>query len=977
MRSAILRRTFIGFSVFLLTAFSVCAAAADDTPGYRLVRAPQPDELMQVFIYQLDNGLEVHITENREAPRFYAELAVRAGSKNDPPETTGLAHYFEHLMFKGSARIGTLDYSAEKPLLGQIEELYETHFKETDPEKRRAIYMEIDRVAQEAARYAVPNELDRAYSAMGGVALNAHTWHEETVYKVDLPANRLRQWALIEADRFAAPVFRLFPTELETVYEEKNRSMDNKGRIIHEAVNRQLFKKHPYGQQTTLGDPEHLKNPSIRNITRFFEQWYTPENMAIFISGDIHAEESIAVIAEQFNALPRRSPPAQKKWKEPKIKGREFVEVSFEAEEFVLLAFRTPKRTHKDAEVLQMMDMILDNATAGLINLNLNQRQRVRYAGSSAMQLNDYGVQYLYGIPKDGQSLDEVEQLLLDQVEIIKRGAFEDWVIPAIINDFKKNEKAALESNDARVSMMSRAWLGYQRWEDALGYIARMERITKKDVVRVARKYFRGDYVAGFRRDAPNKVTVVEKPPITPVEIDPTRQSAFATEVLAMPVTPIEPVFIDPDKDFVVAEDANGITVYHTPNPVNDIFSMDITVEFGSHQDNMIAPAVQLLEKSGTQRLSAEDLQKEWYKLGTDFGIGAGNNQTTISLSGLDENFEASLALLMELLRTPAAPPETLEDLKGIILVQRADAKKQAESISSALIQFNRYGQDSYFLRMLPDAAIMELTVDQLHGLTRRLLDYKHTVSYTGSLPMERVIALLRQYNPVSAPLADPPPYRYLETRRPDKTEVYLFDKEMAQSHLRIEFGGVKYDEALIPAIELFNDYFGVGMAAVVFQELREARGLAYVAGARYLTGYRAKDENLMIGVIQTQTDKTIEALNAFIALMDQVPASQERFAAAREALINQYRTGKIGFRGILGAAQAWKRLEVPIDPRARRYEAVKDSSLDDLLRFSSEHVSGKPKLISVVGEKARIDMDALSQIGPVRDVVLDDIFVK
>ena len=964
--------------LFLLSVLAaVCAAAAAGDTGYRLVRAPKPHEAMQVFIYRLDNGLEVHITENREAPRFYAELAVRAGSKNDPPETTGLAHYFEHLMFKGSERLGTLGYEKEKPLLDRIEELYEIHFRESDPEKRREIYAEIDRLAQEAAQYVVPNELDRLYSAMGGVGLNAHTWLEETVYKVDLPANRLRQWALIEADRFAAPVFRLFPTELETVYEEKNRSMDNKDRIMYEAVNQLLFKKHPYGQQTVLGDPEHLKSPSIRNITRFFEQWYVPENMAIFISGDIRPDEAIAVIAEHFNALPRRSPPKQKKWNDPKPKGREFVEVSFEAEEFVLLAFRTVKRSHKDAEALQMLDMILDNATAGLINLNLNQRQRVRHAGATQMQLNDDGVQYLYGIPKDGQTLEEVEQLLLEQLEIIKRGEIEDWLIPAIINDFKKNEKAALESNVSRVSMMCRAWLGYQRWDDALGYIARMERITKKDVVRVARKYFQGDYVAGFRRDAPHSPMVVEKPPITPVEIDPTRQSAFAAEVLAKPVEPIEPVFVDPEKDFQMVEDENGVTVYHAPNPINDIFTFSITVEFGSHQDSMIAPAVQLLEKSGTERFSAEDLKREWYKLGTDFGIRAGNNQTTITLSGLDENFEASLALLMEVLRTPAAPPETLEELKRIILVQRADAKKQAESISSALIQFNRYGEDSYFLRMLPDAAILELTVDQLHGLTRRLLDYKHTVSYTGSLPMDRVLALLREYDPVEAPLADPPSYRYLKARRPEQTEVYLFDKEMAQSHIRIEFGGVEYDEALVPAIELFNDYFGVGMAAVVFQELREARGLAYVAGARYLTGYRAGDENLMIGVIQTQTDKTLEAANAFIALLDRMPVSPERFAAAREAIINQYRTGKIGFRDILDAVQAWKRLGIPIDPRARRYAAVTNSDLATLVGFFEEHIAGRPKLISLVGEKARIDLDALAQIGPVREVGLDDIFVK
>ena len=237
-------------------------------------------------------------------PRFYAEIAVRAGSKNDPPETTGLAHYFEHLMFKGTAHMGTLDYTKEKPLLDKIEALYEAHFKEEDPEKRKALYAEIDKTAQQAAAYAVPNEMDRVYDAMGARDLNAHTWLEETVYKVDLPSNRFAQWAAVESDRFTHPVFRLFPTELEVVYEEKNRSMDNKQRVIGEAVNALLYKKHPYGQETTLGRPEHLKRPSIRNIRNFFETWYAPNNMAICISGDVETQEVIKTIDQYFTPLP-------------------------------------------------------------------------------------------------------------------------------------------------------------------------------------------------------------------------------------------------------------------------------------------------------------------------------------------------------------------------------------------------------------------------------------------------------------------------------------------------------------------------------------------------------------------------------------------------------------------------------------------------------------------------------------------------
>ncbi|MGC8845367.1 MAG: insulinase family protein, partial [Candidatus Hydrogenedens sp.] len=178
--------------------------------GYQLVYQPKPEDSMQVYIYRLANGITVYLTENHEVPRFYAEIAVRTGSQNDPPETTGLAHYFEHLMFKGSERLGTIDFTKEKELLDKIEELYEKYRQTTDTQKREEIYKEIDQISQEASKYAVPNELDRVYKSLGGDKINAHTWIDETVYKVELPSGCLEHWAMLESDRFSKPIFRLF-----------------------------------------------------------------------------------------------------------------------------------------------------------------------------------------------------------------------------------------------------------------------------------------------------------------------------------------------------------------------------------------------------------------------------------------------------------------------------------------------------------------------------------------------------------------------------------------------------------------------------------------------------------------------------------------------------------------------------------------------------------------------------------------------
>ena len=952
-----------------------CLISASARAGYTRINAPHPDDLMNVQIYRLDNGLTVYLTENHETPRFYAEIFVRSGSKHDPAETTGLAHYLEHLLFKGNREMGTLDYRKEKRYLDEITRLYEKHFRETNPKKQKAIYARINRVSQKAAQYAIPGEMDKLYNAMGSTHLNAHTSQEETVYKVGLPANRLEHWAAIESARFVDPVFRLFHTELETVYEEKNRSLDNKDWLTYDAINAMLFKVHPYGQQPIIGKVEHLKRPSIENIYEYYNTYYVPNNMAIAISGDIRIHEAIEVIDRYFSAWEPKALPKPRTWTEEPLQGVERATVRFKGEEYVELAWRTVSYGHPDAEALLILDFILDNAVAGLININLNQQQRVRHAGATHRQLNDYGSENLSGTPKDGQTLEEVEQLLLDQIVKLKTGDFEGGIIPAIITDFEKNQKAQLESNLARVTLLRNAFLRFEAWDRSVEKLDRLRQLTKEDIVDVANRYFGDRYVAVYRVDEQQDIPTIEKPKIDPLDIDPSRQSAFAKSVLDMPYTEIEPVFVDPDKDFTKIDLASGNTLYYAPNPLNDLFSFSIAVDMGTRHSDALAIATMLTEKSGTETFNADTIKQEWYRLGTDFHIGAGDNATRIGISGLDANFGPSLALLMDLIQDPQVSESTLEELKGIVLVSRQDAKKDPRTLNRALLLYHRYGDQSPFLKRLPEAELMRLTVEDLQRVIRDLLGYKHTISYTGSLPLETLLELLKTYHPERENLKKPPPYVFMQAHAPDTTEVFLVDEELAQAQVRIEFGDGVVSEADRTAIELYNSYFAGGMSGIVFQELREARGLAYSAGARYITGSRTDEENLMVGVIGCQADKTNDALEAFIDLFDNLPESPERYAETVDALLNRYRTSKIGFRNVIGSVRSWERLGLSIDPRAERYEALQAVEIETLFDFHKEHISGQPKLISIVGDASKIDVDRLAKVGTVTMVSVDELF--
>ena len=944
--------------------------------GYARINESNENDPLDTHIYELDNGLQVYLTENHEEPRFYAEIAVRAGSKHDPADGTGLAHYLEHLLFKGNENLGTLDYEAEKPYLDAIVELYEQHFVETDESRRAEIYSEINRVAQQAAEFAVPNEIDKLYNSMGGSGLNAHTWYEETVYKVGLPSNRIHQWAEIESDRFINPVFRLFHTELETVYEEKNRTLDNGGRIIGTAIDDLLYKIHPYGQQPTIGTVDHLKNPSLVYIQDYFDTYYVPNNMGIFISGDIDIEETIALINDKFSHWEAKEIPEVGPWEEPPLQGAERRTVQYPGEEQVSIAFRTVENGHVDKEALILVDMILDNRTAGLINLNLNQQQLVSNAGSSPLFLNDYGSQNLYGIPKQDQTLEEVEKLLLDQIDNIKNGNFEEWIISAIINDFKKNEKASLEFNTARVSMMRSAFIEGSEWDYHIAEIDRMEQLTKDDLVEVANKYFGDDYVSVYRIDDQHVVPPVEKPQIDPVSIDPTRQSEFAANILAMEYDEIEPSFVEADTDYRVIEFADGVELYYAPNPLNDLFTFSINVEVGTEENEKLGLSASLIDVAGTQNMTNEELQKEWYRMGSEFRFGSGENSSTFSVSGLDEQFEDSLALMMELVKTPATEEQTLEQLKGILIKSREDRKSSPPAIARALYLYNRYGEESPLLEALTTQEIVDTELEELMSLPADLLNYKHTIAYTGSMPLEELVEILRRHHTIEGQLQDSPEYRFRTARQVNNTEIMVVNQQTAQAQVRIEFADGVYnsDDAVMSSI--YTNYFGSGMSSVVFQELREARALAYSAQARYAQGGRENAENLMLGAIGTQTDKTVDALEAFIDLIDNMPSSSERFEEAVNSQLNRYRTSKLNFREVIGAVRSWERLGFETDPRIQRYQELQTASLEDLVEFQQDHVQGRPKLISIVGDLSIIDTEELEKFGMVEEIQVGQLFV-
>ena len=612
---------------------------------------------LNVRIYTLKNGLKVYLSQYKNAPRIQTQIAVKAGGKNDPANNTGLAHYLEHIMFKGSSDFGTMDWKKESIYLDSIEHMFTHYGTLTDPAQRTDYYKLIDKVSNEASQFAIPNEYDKMLSEMGAQGTNAYTTEDRTVYINDIPANQIESWLQVEGNRFRTIVPRLFHTELEAVYEEKNRSLDNDYWKTYETLYSAIFSKHQYGTQTVIGTIDHLKNPSITEIKKYFDTYYRPNNVAICLSGDLDYDKTIALIEKYFGDWkPNEQLPVWTRTEEDPITSPVLREIYGPEAEWVNLGFRFKGRSSDDFKLLTLTDMILANSQAGLIDINLKQQQKVLDPYSYVNFMNDYCIHTFNGRPREGQNLDDVKKLLLEQIELLKKGEFEDWLIEATINDLKKSKLQGSEQNWSRSNDLVLAFTNNIPWNKYISEVDDLRKFTKADIVKFANDNYKDNYVAVYKRTGKDTIAQqVVKPSITKVTLNKENKSQFHETVLKNKVEKIQPVFLDYDKDITKLKMNKDVEVLYTPNTENDLFGMYYLSDVGSNNDPMLKVAVEYLQYIGTDEMTAEDFKKEFYKLGCNFGVYAAEDQTYLTLTGLNENMEKALQLFEKLLANPKA----------------------------------------------------------------------------------------------------------------------------------------------------------------------------------------------------------------------------------------------------------------------------------------------------------------------------------
>lgn len=961
--------------LWLALAVLVLSACADAS---RYSYESVPDDPLKARIYTLDNGLKVYMTVNNEQPRIQTYIAVRAGGKNDPAETTGLAHYFEHLMFKGTENFGTQNYELEKPMLDRIEALFETYRQTTDEAQRAEIYRKIDSVSYEASKLAIPNEYDKLMAAIGASGTNAYTANDMTVYVEDIPSNQVENWLKVQADRFQHPVIRGFHTELETVYEEKNMSLTKDNRKAMEQLMAALFPHHPYGTQTVLGTQENLKNPSITNIKNFFSQWYVPNNMAICLSGDFDPEVMIATIDKYFGGMKANPELPQLKFApEQPIETPVVKNVVGPEAEFVILGWRFPGAASENTELLNLVSSILYNGQAGLIDLDIVQQQRMLAAYAGCMSLADYTIFLMEGMPQSGQTLEEVQHILMEEIEKLKNGDFDEELLTATINNLKADMQKSLESNEKRAEWFVNTFVNRADWKNEVASFDKMSKITKQQVVDFAKANFKDNYaVINKRQGRDNSVKKMTKPAITPIVMNRDTASAFLKEIQNSRVKPIEPVFVDYTKDLEQGKAKPGIPVWYKKNGTNDLFSVTFVYETGNNQDRYLSTAADYLDYLGTPEMSSEQIKQEFYNLACNYGIKIGTNRSFVTISGLSENMGAALKLYESLLAEAQENPQILEMMKQNILKMRADAKLNQQSNFKMLMQYGLYGPKSPSTHILSTEEVMALESGELLKHLRNMNTLEHTILYYGPKSQTEAIAEIEQYHQVPGTLTKVEkndPFRIQET---PANRVLIAPYEAAQVYMSaISNRGEKFDLAVYPIATLYNEYFGGGMNSIVFQEMREARSLAYTAGATLNQPSRFDRPYTYSTFIATQNDKLKDALLAFDEIINNMPESQPAFNLAKEALLARLRTERVTGAQVFDSYMEARDLGLDTDMRKVLFDEVQKLTLDDVKAFQEKWVKDRTYTYCVLGNEKDIDMSALSARGPVTRVSTEEIF--
>ena len=937
---------------------------------------PQKDPY-GLFQYTLSNGLTLFLSRRTRKPRIETRVVIKAGSARDPETSTGAAHILEHLMFKGSRRIGALDPVEEGRSLDRISDLFDRLRRAESQRRSKKIFHEIDRENQRAAVLSIPGEYDRILSHIGARGVNAYTSLEETVYKCDIPSVELERWIRIEAERFSTPVMRSFLTEIEAVYEEFNQDQDDDFSRARELLLSKLFPGHPFGTHSILGLQEHIKSPSLREIEKFRNRWYRPEHMAVCMAGDFDIENTVALFEAHWGSW---NPPVIPPEKDPPpaddLRKKEKHLLMGPDSEFTMTGFRFGGIRSGDYNLLYMLDLVLNNSQAGLIDLNLIQKQRLLEGGSSLSNAGDYSWFVLYGTPGPGQSLGAVQRLLMKQLDLIRKGKFDSRLLQGIAKYLEIERTQELESNGV-VDSFAESFSEGVPWQEYLDRLEDLKKISKDDLIHFVRRNFKEGAVRIDKKEGEDPdVKKVEKPEISPVRIEYDRESAFFSDFKKGSPRPAPSLFPDYDKDLNRTDLSGGVTLTAGRNENNDLFELTYIFPEGKSSSSSLPVAGDYFPYIGTDKLKPEELQKESFLLGIELSFQVDLDRSSISLFGKQEDFVKALQFLQNIILFGEGSFRTYRKYVQGLLKRRKDAKlSKRVLLFGGLYAWGLYGPDSPFRDILTEQELKHLSPSSLMKEIRHLFCIPHHISYFGNQPLDAVAPLIMEFHPgdLSCPHKKRPARIYRE--KPAEKRVYFTHYDMVQAEIFRLAPLSPFSLEMLPPVSMFNEFFGTGLNSLVFQEIREARGLAYTAYSSITIPENPGNHHILQGFLGTQGDKLLNAVDALDRLLCSVPVESGLFYEARASLLKSQSSERILDSEIFWSW--WEAIEMGLDPDFRRdvFHKIEKYSFQEMQDFFRQSVVNANSNLLILGSRDELDMKGLEKLGEFRELSAEELF--
>lgn len=940
---------------------------------------------LNVREYKFKNGLTLLTSNQSTTKRVYTMVAVKTGSKNDPASNTGLAHYLEHMLFKGTDRYGTLDWSKEKPLLAEIDALYERYNKTTDTLLRRKIYRAIDSVSGLAAKWAIANEYDKMCGALGAEGTNAFTSNDQTVYINDIPNNKIGAWLALESERFRHPVLRLFHTELEAVYEEKNMSLDRDDDKVWETLFGELFKKHNYGLQTTIGTVEHLKNPSLEAIRQYYNTYYVANNMAIVMSGDFNPDSVAAEVWKNFSTMRTGSVPSYVFEYEDLRNVERAFDVVGPKSEYLTIGYRIPGAGSKESKAAQMISWLLSNNSTGLIDKNLVRKQMVLSAFAAAEQMNDYGVFLLMGEPQEGQTLDSVKTLLLQQMEKVRKGEFDVDLLKSIVLNKDIDLLKSFKGNQARASFLMQSFVAGKTYRDAYNELYEISLLTKEDLVDFANEYLNADRVVVYKRKREKPASVkIDKPTITAVELNRDKRSDFVSKWLEIPAKEVEATVVDLEKEIKMVPLNNGNSeLRYVSNPSNRLFRVSFRYEKGTWANPDLKILADYMTYAGGGGMTSSAIAEKMYRMGCSWEVKASNLYTDVVVSGPEENFDEAVKTVAAVWKNIEINDAVLKSLVSDMIKSRDDAKTDPSVVRRMLSNYVIYGPKNPMNHGRSNAYLKGLKASKMKDLVADLGKTPMRVEYFGKRDVSELVKVLEtdRIFPFSGAAYKSGVVRseiaggmFMEQESKEKMVYFVhFDQVQASVNWWVRGSKEKEDETAV--VNMFNQYFGGDMSSVVFQNIREAKALAYSTFC-FLRLPEFGGRNLgVLAFVGTQADKFHDAIAAMEELMNKMPEDPQVFSLAKESLVNRMNTSVTDPEDYLGMYTYLKNRGVSTVIPSVSERKIVNVGLTDISAFHKRELVSKPWSIMVVADRKLVKKSDLSRYGKVVELSMSEIF--